>query len=123
MQNMMFALPLYLGLYSGITIEFVSFFRWVSLLMCIPVVFFSAKPFFRAAYRDIKTGHLTMDIPVSLAILGAFIASSWITIFSEPNIESDVYFDSVSMFTFFLLLGRFIEMQTRHKHLNSDKIW
>jgi Cu2+-exporting ATPase len=120
MQNMMFALPLYLGLYSGITIEFVSFFRWVSLLMCIPVVFFSAKPFFRAAYRDIKTGHLTMDIPVSLAILGAFIASSWITIFSEPNIESDVYFDSVSMFTFFLLLGRFIEMQTRHKHLNSD---
>ncbi|MFT6910247.1 MAG: Cu2+-exporting ATPase [Oleiphilaceae bacterium] len=120
MQNMMFSLPLYLGLYSGITIEFVSFFRLVSLLMCIPVVFFSAKPFFRAAYRDIKTGHLTMDIPVSIAILGAFTASSWITIFSEPSIESDVYFDSVSMFTFFLLLGRFIEMQTRHKHLNSD---
>lgn len=120
MQNMMFALPLYLGFYSGITIEFVSFFRWVSLLMCIPVVFFSAKPFFQAAYRDIKTGHLTMDIPVSIAILAAFFASAWITVFSEPKIESDVYFDSVSMFTFFLLLGRFIEMQTRHRHLNSD---
>ena len=61
-----------------------------------------------------------MDIPVSIAISTAFLASAWITIFSEPNIESDVYFDSVSMFTFFLLLGRFIEMQTRHKHLNSD---
>tara|TARA_R110001592_G_scaffold49482_1_gene154257 strand:- start:9109 stop:11520 length:2412 start_codon:yes stop_codon:yes gene_type:complete len=119
-QNMMFALPLYLGLYSGISIEFVSFFRWVSLLMCIPVVFYSAKPFFQAAYRDFKTGHLTMDIPVSIAIFSAFSASTWITIFSEPNFESDVYFDSVSMFTFFLLLGRFIEMQTRHKHLNSD---
>ena len=120
MQNMMFAMPLYLGFYSGIDIEFVEFFRWVSLLMCIPVVLFSAKPFFQAAYRDIKTRHLTMDIPISIAILAAFLASSWITILSEPSIESDVYFDSVSMFTFFLLLGRFIEMQTRHKHLNSD---
>lgn len=120
MQNMMFALPLYLGFYSGIDIEFVVFFRWVSLLMCIPVVLFSAKPFFQAAYRDIKTRHLTMDIPISIAIITAFLASSWITLFSAPNVESDVYFDSVSMFTFFLLLGRFIEMQTRHKHLNSD---
>lgn len=120
MQNMMFALPLYLGFYSGITTEFVSFFRWVSFIMCIPVVLFSAKPFFIAAYRDLKTGHLTMDLPVSIAILGAFAASSWITFVGEASIESDVYFDSVSMFTFFLLLGRFIEMQTRHKHLNSD---
>ncbi len=120
MQNMMFALPLYLGLYSGITNEFISLFRWVSLLMCLPVVLFSAQPFFKAAYRDMKTGHLTMDIPVSIAILAAFLASAWITIFLEPNIQSDVYFDSVSMFTFFLLLGRFVEMQARHKHLNSD---
>lgn len=120
MQNMMFAMPLYLGFYSGIDIEFVQFFRWFSLLMCIPVVLFSASPFFQAALRDIKTGHLTMDIPISIAILAAFLASSWITLFSEPTIESDVYFDSVSMFTFFLLLGRYIEMQTRHKHLNSD---
>lgn len=120
MQNMMFALPLYLGFYSGITPEFISLFRWVSFIMCVPVVLFSAKPFFKAAYRDLKSGHLTMDLPVSIAILGAFLASSWITFVGEASVESDVYFDSVSMFTFFLLLGRFIEMQTRHKHLNSD---
>ncbi len=120
MQNMMFALPLYLGFYSGITSEFVSLFRWVSLIMCLPVVLFSATPFFRAAVRDLKTRHLTMDVPVSIAILGAFFASAWITVAGEASLESDVYFDSVSMFTFFLMLGRFIEMQTRHKHLNSD---
>jgi Cu2+-exporting ATPase len=120
MQNMMFALPLYLGFYSGITSEFISLFRWVSLVMCLPVILFSAVPFFRTAWRDMKTRHLTMDVPVSIAILGAFFASAWITMFGEASLESDVYFDSVSMFTFFLLLGRFIEMQTRHKHLNSD---
>ena len=120
MQNMMFSVPLYLGIYSGIDAEFVSFFRWVSMLMCIPVVCFSALPFFRAAWRDLQTRHLTMDIPVSLAILTAFIASSYLTIVGEASTETDVYFDSVAMFTFFLLLGRFMEMQTRHKHLNSD---
>lgn len=120
MQNMMFSVPLYLGIYSGIDKEFLSLFRWVSMLMCIPVVCYAALPFFKAALRDLKTRHLTMDIPVSLAIIGAFLASSYVTIFTEPSIESDVYFDSVSMFTFFLLVGRFLEMLARHKHLNTD---
>lgn len=120
MQNMMFSVPLYLGIYSGIDKEFLSLFRWVSMLMCIPVVFYSAQPFFRAAIRDLKSRHLTMDVPVSLAIIAAFTASSYVTMFTEPSIESDVYFDSVSMFTFFLLVGRFLEMLARHKHLNTD---
>jgi len=120
MQSMMFSVPLYLGNFNGIDEDFVALFRWVSLIMCTPVVLFSALPFFKAALRDIQTRHLTMDFPVSIAILSAFTASTYITIFSNTNIEADVYFDSVAMFTFFLLLGRFIEMQARHKHLNSD---
>ncbi|MFT6266974.1 MAG: Cu2+-exporting ATPase [Oleiphilaceae bacterium] len=120
MQNMMFSLPLYLGNADSIDPEFIALFRWVSLIMCTPVVFFSALPFLKAALRDIQTRHLTMDLPVSIAILAAYAASSYITLFSSSNLESDVYFDSVAMFTFFLLLGRFFEMQTRHKHLNSD---
>jgi Cu2+-exporting ATPase len=120
MQNMMFSLPLYLGSANNIDPEFIALFRWVSLIMCTPVVFFSALPFLRAALRDIQTRHLTMDLPVTIAILAAYSASAFITLFSDSNLESDVYFDSVAMFTFFLLLGRFFEMQTRHKHLNSD---
>ena len=120
MQNMMFSVPLYLGIYTGIDGEFVSLFRWVSMLMSLPVVFFAALPFYRAAWRSLKVGHLTMDTPVSIAIIAAFSASAFITLFTDANIESDVYFDSVAMFAFFLLLGRFLEMQTRHKHLNSD---
>jgi len=120
MQNMMFSLPLYLGSANSIDPEYIALFRWVSLIMCTPVVLFSAWPFIKAGLRDIRTRHLTMDLPVSIAILAAYSASSYITLFSSSNLESDVYFDSVAMFTFFLLLGRFFEMQTRHKHLNSD---
>ena len=120
MQNMMFSVPLYLGIYSGIDQDFIGFFRWVSLLMALPVVAFSSLPFYRAAWNALKVRQLNMDVPVSIAILCAFAASAYITAFTEPSLESDVYFDSVAMFAFFLLLGRFMEMQTRHRHLNSD---
>jgi Cu2+-exporting ATPase len=124
MQNMMFSVPLYLGVYSeiesGIDTGFQSLFRWVSLIVCLPVVLFSATPFFRAARRDVQTRHLSMDVPVSIAILLAFLSSAFITVFTQPSSETDVYFDSISMFVFFLLLGRFVEMQTRHRHLDSD---
>ena len=120
MQNMMFSVPLYLGMYSGIDEDFIAFFRWVSLLMALPVVAFSSLPFYRAAWNALKVKQLNMDVPVSIAILCAFFASAYITAFTQPSLESDVYFDSVAMFAFFLLLGRFMEMQTRHRHLNSD---
>jgi len=120
MQNMMFSMPLYFGVYSGIDSEFITFFRWVSFLMCTPVVFFSAWPFIRSSIRDIRTLHLTMDVPIAFAILAAYFSSVWITLQEVTQIETDVYFDSVCMFTFFILLGRFIEMQARHKHLNSE---
>ena len=47
-----------------------------------------------------------MDVPVSLAIGSAYIASVWATLTNT----GEIYFDSVVMFTFFLLLGRFLEM-------------
>lgn len=115
MQNMMFAIPLYVGMVSGISDGFLALFRWVSFLVTTPVVFYAARPFFQAAIRDIKTRHLTMDVPVSLAIGIAYISSAYITIFGGE----DVYFDSVAMFTFFLLLGRFLEAQARLKSGHS----
>ena len=109
MQAMMFALPLYVGDWAGIFEKFETYFRFASLVITTPVVLFSARPFFIAFIRDIKTKHLTMDVPVSIAIGGAYIASVWST-FTNGQ---EVYFDSVCMFTFFLLIGRFLEARTR----------
>ncbi len=120
MQSMMFSVPLYMSVYTGIDENFLNLFRWVSLIVCLPVVLFSSKPFFRAALRDWQTRNLTMDVPISLAIILAFISSALITVFTEPSLDTEVYFDSITMFVFLLLLGRFVEMNTRHKHLNSD---
>lgn len=99
-------------IYAGASGDWLSYWRWISLIIATPVVFFSAKPFFVSAWRALQNRHLVMDVPVSLAIAFAYSASVWATI----SQSGEVYFDSVSMFTFFLLLGRYLEMRTRHKN-------
>lgn len=111
MQSMMLAFPLYFELINGLSPAFVQFFRWFSLLVATPVVFYSARPFFQNALRDVRSRHLTMDVPVAIAIGLAYAASAWITIFGGE----EVYFESVCMFTFLLSLGRYIEMQARYR--------
>lgn len=107
MQVMMLAVPLYVGMAT----QYEFFMRLASMIMALPVVLFSARPFFDAAFRSLKTRHLTMDVPVTIAILLAYSASIWSTF----NQGVEVYFDSVCMFTFFLLIGRFLEMRARHR--------
>jgi Cu2+-exporting ATPase len=111
MQVMMLAVALYAGDYQGMDSRMETFFRWISLLIASPVVLYSAKPFFTSALRDLKRLQLGMDVPVALAIGGAYLASVWATI----SRSGEVYFDSVTMFTFFLLAGRFLEMGARHR--------
>ena len=111
MQVMMLAVALYAGDYQGMESRMQTFFRWVSLLIASPVVLYSARPFFTSAWRDLKRMQLGMDVPVALAIGGAYLASVWATLTGS----GEVYFDSATMFTFFLLTGRFLEMGARHR--------
>ncbi|HIQ07040.1 MAG TPA: heavy metal translocating P-type ATPase [Thiotrichaceae bacterium] len=111
MQVMMLAISLYLGDVLGMRENTYSFLRWMSLLLTTPVVLFASSLFFKSAWNDLKKGRVGMDVPVSIAILTAYFASIWATVTGQ----GDVYFDSVNMFTFFLLVGRYLEMQARHK--------
>lgn len=108
MQAMMVAV----GMYTGATDFWLDFLRWLSMLVAAPVVFFSAWPFFQAAWRSIQARHLVMDVPVALAIGLAYSASVWATISGT----GEVYFESVSMFTLFLLVGRYVELRARHRN-------
>jgi len=112
MQVGMFAIALHAGDIQGIEEQYQGLLRWVSLLVATFVVMFSARPFFTTAWRHLRQGALVMDLPVALAIGLAWLASAWATISGTGQ----VYFDSVVMFTFFLLLGRFLERRARQRH-------
>ena len=111
MQVMMLAVGLYVGDYQGMEDWIREFLRWICLILTVPVVTYSAQSFYRAAWRDLRRRQLGMDVPVSLAILAAFAASVWHT----WKGGGEVYYDSVTMFVFFLLTGRFLEMTARHR--------
>ena len=110
MQVMMYALPVYLAEQGSMTADIEQLMRWASLMLTLPVVFYSASPFFQAAWRDLRLGRMGMDLPVSIGIGVAFGASVWSTL----SRQGEVYFDSVAMFVFLLLCGRYLEIRARH---------
>ena len=113
MQTGMVAIALYAGSFQGMQAEWQNLLRLISVLFVTAVVFYSAQPFFTSAWRSLKMGHLVMDVPVALAISLAYSASLWATLRGG----GEVYFDSITMFSFFLLLGRFVEQRIRDKNL------
>ncbi|EPL03741.1 heavy metal translocating P-type ATPase [Pseudomonas sp. CF161] len=91
--------------------ELHTILRWVALFLTTPIVFYSCAPFFKGAMRDLRTRHLTMDVSVSLAIGGAYIAGIWTAISGV----GELYFDAVGMFALFLLAGRYLERRARER--------
>lgn len=118
MQVMMYAIPVYLAQTASgndMAPEIQQLMRWASLILTLPVILYSAAPFFTNAWRDVTLRRLGMDVPVALGVGSAFAASLWATLSGS----GEVYFDSVTMFVFFLLSGRYLEMMARQKAVRS----
>ncbi len=111
MQVMMIAIALYFGDASGIEQQYYVFFHWISLLLTLPVLFFSGQSLLMGAIRDIKNKQLGMDVPIALGLSIAFCSSVWTTLQHDGH----VYYDSIVMFVFFILGGRYFEFMSRRK--------
>jgi Cu2+-exporting ATPase len=113
MQVMMFAVATYSADLSGEIMDpaMLEYFQLISLLVTTPVLLYAGKPFFLNAWNSLHARSIGMDVPVSAALSLAFGASVWNTLTNR----GEVYFDSVTMFVFFLTLGRFVEMTVRHR--------
>ncbi|HAU16216.1 MAG: cbb3-type cytochrome oxidase assembly protein CcoS [Pseudomonadales bacterium] len=116
MQVMTYAVSLYMGAFEGIEPAHEQFLRWVSALVTTPVFFYSGMPFLSGALRSLRNAHLSMDVPVAVALCFAYFSSVWATLSQGP----EVYFDSVCMFVFFLLVGRYLEMRARHRSQSTS---
>jgi Cu2+-exporting ATPase len=111
MQVMMYAVPTYLASQDTMAPDIEALMRFASMILTTPVVFYSAWPFFQGAWRDLKLKRAGMDVPVALGVGAAYAAS----VYGSFTSSAEVYFDSVTMFVFFLLTGRFLEMSARKR--------
>lgn len=119
MQVMMYASPSYFTKVGEISSDIRYLLNWASWLLSLPVLLFSSSTFFSNAFRDLKLRQISMDLPVALGIAITFLVSSAATF--EPNSwwGHTVYFDSMTMFVFFLLSARLIEVKLHSKTLGS----
>lgn len=116
MQVMMYAVPVYLA-EGDMTADIEQLMRIAGLLLTAPVVAWAATPFYRGALKEWKRRRLGMDTPIAVAILAAFAASAVATL----THSGEVYFDSVTMFVFLLLVARWFELSARLKTSDAQE--
>ena len=115
MQVMMYAVPAYTAAPGEMTDDMVQLLRWASWVISLPVMFFSCGPFFSNAWRDLRYGRINMDLPAALGMAITFIVSTAGTFDPTGPLGHEVFFDSLTMFVFFLLTGRWLEMRLRDR--------
>ncbi|APW48288.1 ATPase P [Rhodoferax antarcticus] len=115
MQVMMYALPAYIADPGDLSAEMEHLLRWASWVLTLPVIIFSCSPFFSNAWRDIVHRRISMDLPVALGMLITFVVSTAGTFDPEGIFGREVFFDSLTMFVFFLLAGRWFELRLRDR--------
>jgi Cu2+-exporting ATPase len=115
MQVMMLATPSYVAGPGDLDPEMRQLLNWGSWLLSLPVLAFSAGPFFSGAWQALRARRIGMDVPVSLGVAITFIASTGATFSPDGVFGHEVYFDSLTMFVSFLLGSRYLELSARNR--------
>ena len=119
MQVMMYAAPTYFAQPGDVSPDIEKLLRWASWVLSLPVVIFSCGPFFSNAWRDLVRRSISMDLPVAIGILVTFAVSTAAAFEPQGWWGREVYFDSLTMFVFFLLTGRWLEQRLRTRTAGS----
>jgi len=115
---MLIAFALYGGMFHGMAPVYESFFRWVSLVITIPSVIFGGGVFIAGAWSALKARVLHMDLPISLGILTGFVWGAVNTIRGG----GEIYFDSVTVLIFLLLVGRLVQRRQQRKAADAAEL-
>jgi Cu+-exporting ATPase len=112
---MLISFPEYLGLdVSELSIR--TMFRWLNLLLSMPVLVYSAQPFYISAWKGLRGRVLNIDAPIALAILVTFSRS----IYEVLSATGGGYFDSMTGIVFFMLAGRVLQDKT-YRQLSFER--
>ena len=112
MQVMLLSIALYASdWYGGMEAGFEQLFRWLAMMLTVPVLVWPGRTFFTGAAAALRARRLTMDVPVALGLSIAFVGSAFATVSGE----GDVWFDSVVMFVTLLSGARYLELLARRR--------
>ena len=111
MNVMMLSIPVWSGNGSDMMPEQRDFFHWLSALIALPAAAYAGQPFFRSAFRALRTGNVNMDVPISIGVILALGMS----VVETVNHAEHTYFDAAIMLLTFLLVGRYLDQSMRRR--------
>ncbi|MDU0956801.1 MAG: cation-translocating P-type ATPase, partial [Bradyrhizobium sp.] len=111
MNVMMLSVPVWSGNVSDMLPEQRDFFHWLSAVIALPAVAYAGQPFFRSAWRALKSGNVNMDVPICIGVILA-LGMSLVETFHHAE---HAYFDAAIMLLTFLLVGRYLDQNMRRR--------
>lgn len=107
-----------ISIYAGVNGTLLTVFKWLNLLLFLPILFYVAIPFYRGAWGSLKMQKVHIDLPIVIALL----TSSGLSIYSLINGEDQFYFDSTASFIFLILVARFFVKKAQHRFLTPQNL-
>lgn len=111
---MLFVVPIY----GGLAGTWAHVFNWMSFALFLPILFYSATPFYQGAWNFLKYRVVNVDLPIAIAMLSGFALST----FNLARAEGPVYYDSTASFIFLILAVRYLLKRVQQKYLNGDAL-
>ena len=115
MQVMMLATPAYVASAGALEPDLRQLLNWGSWVLSVPALWFAGAPFLLAGWRGLMRARIGMETPVALGLAVTFCVSTVATFDPSGPVGHEVWFDSLTMFLAFLWLGRWLEMNMRHR--------
>lgn len=107
-----------IAIYTGATGTLLTIFKWLNLILFLPILFYVAIPFYRGAWGSLKMQKVHIDLPIVIAL----ITSSSLSIYSLMTGGDQFYFDSTASFIFLILVARFFVKKAQHRFLSPQNI-
>lgn len=111
---MLIAFALYAGMFSGMSAEHLNLFRWTSAALAMVSILWPAQVFFKGAFSAIRNRVPQIDLPVALGITIGGLAG----VINSIRGTGEIYFDSLTVLIFLLLVGRYIQFRQQHRALS-----
>lgn len=107
-----------IAIYTGASGALLTVFKWLNLILFLPILFYVAIPFYRGAWASLKMQKVHIDLPIVIAL----VTSSVLSIYSLVTGGDQFYFDSTASFIFLILVARFFVKKAQHRFLSPQNI-
>jgi Cu2+-exporting ATPase/Cu+-exporting ATPase len=108
-----------ISLYAGAEGQLARIFEWLMLALSLPVIFYSAIPFYQNAWGNLKQKSLSVDLPIAVSI----ILGSLSGLYNLINQKGEIYFDTIVMLVLLLLLARYVLKKATLKGLSQSSFY